>query len=77
MRRVYEHKHNLVDGFTARYNLHKLVYYEFYDDIGQAIIREKQIKDMDRLEKLELIRQFNPDGKDLYNQILDKTVTIR
>jgi len=48
IKRVYQHKSNLVKGFTAKYNLHKLVYYETFDTIEQAIIREKQIKDMNR-----------------------------
>lgn len=72
IRRSYEHKNNLVQGFTAKYNLHKLVYYEMFDTIEMAIIREKQIKDMNRIDKLEMIKTFNPTFKDLYNQILDK-----
>jgi len=72
VRRVYEHQHNLVKGFTAKYNLHMLVYYEYLDTIEQAIIREKQIKDMDRKDKLEMIQRFNPTFKDLYGLILGK-----
>ena len=72
IRRVYEHRNNLVAGFTSKYNLHKLVYYETLDRIEQAIIREKQIKDMNRIEKLEMIRKFNPEFRDLYDRILDK-----
>lgn len=72
IRRVYEHKNNLVEGFTSRYNLHKLIYYEICDTIEQAIIREKQIKDMNRKDKLEMIRKFNSQFRDLYNKILDK-----
>ena len=72
IKRVYEHKNNLVQGFTSKYNLHKLVYYETLITIEQAIIREKQIKDMNRLDKLNMIKKFNPDFRDLYNQILDK-----
>lgn len=72
VRRSYEHKNNLVQGFTAKYNLHKLVYYEVFDTIEMAIIREKQIKDMNRINKLEMIKTFNPTFKDLYDQILDK-----
>lgn len=72
IQRVYQHKNNLVQGFTAKYNIHKLVYYEVYDTIEQAIIREKQIKDMNRADKLEMILEFNPTLKDLYGQILDK-----
>lgn len=72
IRRVYEHKNNLVKGFTSKYNLYKLVYYEYFDSIKQAIIREKQIKDMDRIDKLNLIKKFNLSLRDLYSQILDK-----
>lgn len=72
IRRVYEHKNNFVRGFTQKYNLHKLVYYEIFDTIEQAIIREKQIKDMNRNDKLAMIKKFNPTFKDLYNRILDK-----
>jgi len=71
IKRVYEHKHNLVPGFTARYLCHKLVYFETFDSIEQAIIREKQIKDLSREDKLVLIRKLNPRLKDLYHTILD------
>lgn len=71
IQRVYQHKNNLVKGFTSKYNLHKLVYYEKSDTIEQAIIREKQIKDMNRIGKLEMIKRFNPGFEDLYNRILD------
>ncbi len=74
IRRVYEHKNNLVKGFTSKYNLHKLIYYEVCDTIEQAIIREKQIKDMDRNEKLKMITKFNPDLKDLHKQILESSL---
>lgn len=73
LRRVYEHKHNLVPGsFTSRYQLHSLVYYETHDTIQQAIVREKQIKDMNRAGKIVLIRKTNPTFQDLYDEILDK-----
>lgn len=72
VKRTYEHKYNLVRGFTSKYNLHKLVYYEVCDTIEQAIIREKQVKDMNRADKLVMILKFNPTLKDLYDQILDK-----
>lgn len=71
IKRVYEHKQELVDGFTKKYHLHKLVYYETIEGQLQAIIREKQIKDMDRLGKLNMIRKFNPNFSDLYGAILD------
>lgn len=70
IKRVFEHKNNLVSSFTSKYRLHKLLYYEVLDSIQQAIIREKQVKDMNRKDKLELIKKFNPDFCDLYNVIL-------
>lgn len=70
VRRVYEHKNNIVKGFTAKYNLHMLVYYEVFDTIEQAIIREKQIKDMDRKNKLAIIYKFNPKFEDLYDKLM-------
>jgi putative endonuclease len=72
IQRVYQHKNNLVQGFTAKYNLHKLVYFETYDTIQEAIIREKQIKDINRSDKIAMINKLNPTFRDLYNEILDK-----
>ena len=65
MRRVYEHKHKLGGGFTAKYNVNWLAYYEEVSDIRSAIEREKQIKGWRRSKKIELIEGFNPDWKDL------------
>ena len=70
VRRVWEHKNNVVKGFTSKYQLHKLVYYEVIDGELQAIIREKQIKDMNRLDKLNMIKSLNHTFKDLYNEII-------
>ncbi len=64
-RRVFEHKNKLVDGFTKRYNLASLVYFEVTSDISAAIAREKQIKEWLRAKKLELIESANPTWKDL------------
>lgn len=69
-RRVYEHKHEAAKGFTSQYHLHKLVYYEIFDGMREAIIREKQIKDMNRDNKLLLIKKVNSSLKDLYREIL-------
>jgi putative endonuclease len=70
IRRVYEHRNNLNPHcFTARYFLHRLVYYEICGNSMSAIIREKQIKNMSRQRKLDLIRKGNPDMSDLYENI--------
>ena len=70
LKRVWQHKEKVVKGFTAQYDLDKLVYYEMYDDVNQAIIREKQIKNLVRRKKIVLILRINPDWKDLYNELI-------
>lgn len=65
-KRIWEHKQNLVEGFTKRYHVHHLVLYELYDDITIAISREKQIKKWNRSWKLKLIERSNPEWKDLW-----------
>ena len=67
--RVYEHREGLVDGFTKKYNVKKLVYYEIADDIESAIAREKQIKSGSRKKKIALIKSMNPAFKDLYPEL--------
>lgn len=64
-RRLYEHKNNLADGFTKKYNVHKLVYFEFTPDVRSAIEREKQIKGWTRARKNALVEKENPDWADL------------
>ena len=67
-RRLYEHQNELIDGFTKRYHVHKLVYFEEFGLIDQAIVREKEIKSLSRAEKDRLIDTINPDRKDLFEQ---------
>ncbi|MEK7561010.1 MAG: GIY-YIG nuclease family protein [Patescibacteria group bacterium] len=64
-RRMYEHKNNLIEGFTKKYGVHKLVYYEHTTDIQGALQREKQLKKWQRKWKLRLIEESNPEWKDL------------
>jgi len=70
IKRVFEHKEHLVEGFTDRYNLDKLVYFEVLETMEEAIKREKQIKGWLRLKKLDLIRKTNPEWRDLYGEIV-------
>jgi len=70
LRRVYEHKNNLVEGFSKKYKVHMLVFFEQTDSIESAIAREKQIKSWNRKWKLDLIEKNNPDWFDLYNDLL-------
>lgn len=70
IKRVWQHKNDVVDGFSKKYNIHLLVWYEVHDEIGSAIVREKQIKEWKRLWKLELIEKSNPTWKDLYSEIV-------
>ena len=64
-RRVYEHKHKLLPGFTSRYNITRLVYYEKYGTAADAIYREKQLKGWLRAKKIALVESMNPTWKDL------------
>jgi len=64
-RRLYEHKNKLIDGFTKKYNINKLVFYEITNDINSAIAREKQIKGWLRIKKIKLIEMMNPNWEDL------------
>jgi putative endonuclease len=68
-RRVFEHKNKLVEGFTKKYNINKLVFYEVYDDINNAIAREKQIKGGSRAKKIKLIEEMNCKWNDLFEEI--------
>ena len=70
--RVYQHKNKLVEGFTKKYGLDKLVYYECTPDVKSAITREKQMKKWYRKWKIELIEEGNPEWNDLYSEITDE-----
>ena len=70
-RRIYEHKQGLINGFTKKYNLTRLVYYESHPDLNSAIRREKQLKNWHRQWKINLIESVNKEWKDLYPQIAD------
>jgi len=70
LRRVLQHKNKVVSGFTARYNVNMLVYYEQTENVESAIQREKQLKFWQRKWKLRLIEEFNPEWKDLYIEII-------
>ena len=70
LKRAWEHKNDLLEGFTKRYEVHRLVYYELHGDMETAIRREKQMKKWNRAWKLELIEKQNPDWRDLWEEIL-------
>lgn len=70
VKRVYEHKNDLVDGFTKKYQVHDLVYYEIYEHIGEAILREKRVKKWNRKWKIALFESQNPGWTDFYPEII-------
>jgi putative endonuclease len=70
VRRVWEHKQDFVEGFTRKYGVHVLVWYEQHEDMHTAIAREKALKEWKRAWKLELIEKMNPEWKDLYEGLV-------
>ncbi|MFH0768171.1 MAG: GIY-YIG nuclease family protein [Chloroflexota bacterium] len=70
-RRAYEHKNDFIKGFTEKYGVHKLVYYEQCENVESAIQREKRVKSWHRKWKIDLIEETNPEWKDLSNEILE------
>ncbi len=70
IKRIWEHKEKNTEGFTKKYNLNRLVYYEIHENIESAIYREKQMKEWNRNWKLRQIIDFNPEWKDLYDDII-------
>ena len=69
VQRVWQHKNDLVEGFTKKYSVHMLVYYEWHEDMESAILREKRLKKWNRSWKLRLIEEINPDWQDLSTEI--------
>ncbi len=69
-KRIWEHKNNMVEGFSKRYDVHRLVWYELHETMESAIQREKQMKEWKRKWKLELIESVNPEWQDIYYQII-------
>ena len=76
-KRIYEHKNKVVDGFTKKYNLDKLVYFEQTEDVQSALRREKQLKNWHRDWKINLINSYNPTWEDLANTLLGAEVKFR
>ena len=76
-RRLYEHKQKLVDGFTKKYNVNKLVYFDGTTDVNAAITREKQIKGWTRQKKIDLIEGINPKWLDLAEQFAGEDSSLR
>jgi putative endonuclease len=70
LKRIWEHKEKLADGFSAEYGVDKLVYYERFEDIEYAIKKEKRLKKYNRKWKLDLIEKLNPECKDLYEDLI-------
>ena len=68
-RRIYQHKNRITDGFTSKYKINKLVYYELFESINDAILRKKQIKGGSRQSKIDLIRKENKGFKDLFEEL--------
>ena len=69
IKRIYEHKNDVVEGFTKKYKVHVLVYFEVHEDVNEAILREKQLKRWNRAWKVELIERDNPHWEDLYPEM--------
>lgn len=72
VRRSYEHRNGLIDGFTKKYNLKRLVYFEVFDRVEDAILREKRLKKWNKQWKIDLIERVNPNWSDLYEQLVEE-----
>ena len=71
VKRIYEHKNKLIEGFTSKYNVNNLVYFEITNNANSAIHREKKLKGWKRKWKIDLIEKSNPNWEDLYKEILE------
>ena len=67
--RIHQHKNKIFKGFSSKYNLERLVYYEVFEDIGEAILREKKLKRFSRSDKIKMIESFNFEWNDLYDDV--------
>ncbi|MCG2594710.1 GIY-YIG nuclease family protein [Ramlibacter sp. XY19] len=70
VQRAWQHREHVVDGFTRQYGVHRLVYYELHGDMEHAIVREKRLKKWNRLWKLRLIEERNPEWRDLWDEVV-------
>ena len=70
IQRIWQHKNNVIAGFTEKYQVHRLVYFELHEDMVEALRREKQLKKWNRQWKLRLIEEKNPEWRDLYDEII-------
>ena len=70
VKRIWEHKNDIMEGFTKRYSVHRLVWYELHENMESAILKEKRIKGWKRMWKLQLIERDNPNWQDLYHNIV-------
>lgn len=77
IQRTYEHMNDLIEGFTKKYRVHRLVWYEVYEDVNAAIAREKQLKGWNRGWKIKLIEKNNPGWNDLYPRLVGETEPVR
>lgn len=71
IKRIWQHRNKVIEGFTTKYNVSMLVYHEACDDMNSAILREKQMKKWNRAWKLRIIEEMNPNWEDLYNKIIE------
>ncbi len=74
VQRIYQHRENLIDGFTKRYNIHKLIWYELHETMESAILQEKRLKTWERAAKIRLVERTNPTWEDLWTTLIDTSM---